>query len=232
LHCQTYKLYSDPTSTGVPLHRPFVPDFKNVTPEFLAHSPDPIVELITILQNDEDFSILLDMSNNDQCCIVHGDLKFDNILKSKDVSASKKVVFIDWELTGYGDPAYDIATIIANFILIWLDSIPLDNKKDFKYLVNHSRIPFSKLRYFISLFWTTYLEHTLPILGSDHPNKIKCVKYTGSILVQYAYVEAYFLNGLSPRAILFLLMAKNLLGDPISAANTLFISVIDDVINH
>lgn len=41
-------------------------------------------------------------------CLVHGDLKWDNCLVAAD-----RVRVIDWELSGLGDPAWDVSCVIA-----------------------------------------------------------------------------------------------------------------------
>ncbi|MFI6538740.1 phosphotransferase [Nonomuraea sp. NPDC050547] len=42
-------------------------------------------------------------------CLVHGDLKADNC-----VVAGDRIRVIDWELSGLGDPAWDVACVIAD----------------------------------------------------------------------------------------------------------------------
>lgn len=49
-------------------------------------------------------------------CLVHGDLKSDNWL-TQDDGPMKRLKVIDWELSGAGDPAWDIASTCAEAIL-------------------------------------------------------------------------------------------------------------------
>lgn len=44
--------------------------------------------------------------------LVHADLHLANVL----CSASGRLVLVDWELAGYGDPFYDAATVVAQLI--------------------------------------------------------------------------------------------------------------------
>lgn len=45
-------------------------------------------------------------------CLVHGDVKWDNCLVDLDRDPPR-VRLIDWELSGWGDPAWDVATFLA-----------------------------------------------------------------------------------------------------------------------
>lgn len=47
-------------------------------------------------------------------CLVHGDLKFEHCMIN---SENNTVSFIDWELAIFGDPAWDLAGIMNEFIL-------------------------------------------------------------------------------------------------------------------
>lgn len=54
-------------------------------------------------------------------CLVHGDVKWDNCLV--DLTATPPVVrLIDWELSGLGDPAWDLAAAMASSIALEADS--------------------------------------------------------------------------------------------------------------
>lgn len=46
-------------------------------------------------------------------CVVHGDVKFDNVI----VAGGKRVVLVDWELAGRGDPAWDLAGVADGLLV-------------------------------------------------------------------------------------------------------------------
>jgi len=63
-------------------------------------------------------------------CLIHGDIKWDNFvlpIGSEDPAALK---IIDWELADFGDPAWDLACVLAGYLLSWLLSIPIDPQSD------------------------------------------------------------------------------------------------------
>lgn len=54
-------------------------------------------------------------------CLVHADLKCDNCLigdPAGDDGGTPRIWVIDWELSGLGDPAWDLASVIAEYVLI------------------------------------------------------------------------------------------------------------------
>ncbi|MFB2979616.1 phosphotransferase family protein [Microseira sp. BLCC-F43] len=63
------------------------------------------------------------------CCLTHNNLKLNNILIHKDWERSPKQLdegmlrLIDWERCAWGDPAFDLGTIIASYLQLWLSSL-------------------------------------------------------------------------------------------------------------
>ncbi len=47
--------------------------------------------------------------------IIHGDLKWNNVMIASDSEAEIK--FVDWELARWGDPAWDVAGLLQSFII-------------------------------------------------------------------------------------------------------------------
>jgi aminoglycoside phosphotransferase (APT) family kinase protein len=53
-------------------------------------------------------------------CLVHGDVKWDNCLVHRDTTPPT-VQLVDWELAGWGDPAWDLAAALAQGSALALD---------------------------------------------------------------------------------------------------------------
>ena len=55
-------------------------------------------------------------------CLVHGDLKWDNVLVCPPCppARSRALRIADWELAGVGDPAWDVASVLAAYISAWI----------------------------------------------------------------------------------------------------------------
>jgi hypothetical protein len=58
--------------------------------------------------------------------VIHSDLKWDNLLLVTEnggtIGSSLKIV--DWELATVGDPSWDIATVLGEYLTLWVLSMP------------------------------------------------------------------------------------------------------------
>lgn len=55
-------------------------------------------------------------------CLIHGDVKWDNIVV--DDGPPPKVLLFDWELSGRGDPAWDLGSALADTLTLPTRSLP------------------------------------------------------------------------------------------------------------
>lgn len=210
-------------SSEIPRHKLEVPLVNKITPEFLAHNENSLIELIEILQNQDEFASLhkFQASQNPRC-LIHGDIKFDNILikKFKD-NPSRKMIFIDWELCGLGDPEYDVATIIANFLLFWINSVKLQNSKELIDWQSHAMVSFTHLKEIISTFWSSYFYRQNRCTSDLIVDKMRSIEYVGVVLIQYVYSKILAGCRLSSNDVLCLIMTKSFLAKPSIISNIL-----------
>jgi aminoglycoside phosphotransferase (APT) family kinase protein len=74
-------------------------------------------ELLRLVKRDESFGNALDSLREQWHAgtLIHGDMKWANCL----VSEGAPPRFIDWELTGWGDPLWDAAGILQEYLSVW-----------------------------------------------------------------------------------------------------------------
>lgn len=88
--------------------------------------PGPMGRLIPQLAGLPDLvEAAAEASRAGRLCLVHHDLKWDNVVLSD--SASAEPVILDWELAGAGDPAWDLGCLIAEHLLRVGALDPLDS---------------------------------------------------------------------------------------------------------
>jgi hypothetical protein len=102
---------STPIPRGISLFRPGLDFFRDLTPAN--------IRLISAIQHDRPLCDLLSslevswQSSN----LIHGDLKFDNVV-FRDIEGA--IVLVDWEFAGLGDPHWDLGSILADLLHAWL----------------------------------------------------------------------------------------------------------------
>jgi Ser/Thr protein kinase RdoA (MazF antagonist) len=90
--------------------------------------------------------------------IVHGDLRWDNCLALAAPGAARRtrLLLIDWELAGRGSAAFDVGTVLAEYLRAWVWSIPIVDARDPGRLVARAGRPLSRMRPALQSFWAAY----------------------------------------------------------------------------
>jgi Ser/Thr protein kinase RdoA (MazF antagonist) len=89
---------------------------------------------------------------------VHGDLRWDNCLTRVAPGSTRRtrVLLIDWELAGTGDPAADVGTALAEYLRLWVGSVPIVDPRDPSRLAKYARHSPSRLQPAIRALWSGY----------------------------------------------------------------------------
>ena len=58
---------------------------------------------------------------------MHGDLRWENCLALPAPGARRRtrVLLVDWELAGRADPAFDVGSVLAEYLRVWVGSVPI-----------------------------------------------------------------------------------------------------------
>jgi aminoglycoside phosphotransferase (APT) family kinase protein len=150
--------------------------------------------------------------------LVHGDLRWDNCLAVPAPGRQRRtrVLLVDWELAGRSDPAYDLGSVLSEYLLVWVGSVPIIDPVDPGRLVAHARHPLSAMRPAIHDLWSAY--------RSAHPAapSLRRVVELGAVrLLQAAIERAQGLNWPSAHTVTLVQLADNMLRRPDAAAMAL-----------
>jgi phosphotransferase family enzyme len=93
-----------------------------------------------------------------QGALVHGDLRWENCLTLPAPAGKRRtrLLLVDWELSGRGDPALDVAAVIASYLQVWYRSVPIVERVAPARLMVHADRPLRSLRPAIHGFWSAY----------------------------------------------------------------------------
>jgi hypothetical protein len=158
------------------------------------------------------------------CCLIHNDLKLNNILLHKgwEQTGDSIVRLIDWERSTWGDPAFDLGTLIASYLLIWLSSLVISNALTIEESLRLAAIPLEQIQPSIAALTSTYLD-TFPEILEHHPDFLRrVVQFAGFGLIQQIQAMIQYQKSFGNTGIAMLQVAKTLLCRPEQSMPTIF----------
>jgi Phosphotransferase enzyme family len=157
-------------------------------------------------------------------CVIHNDLKLNNILLDLDWErpASKVISLIDWERTIWGDPAFDLGCMLGSYLEIWLEGLAVSNLLSINESLQLAITPLELLQPSLRTLVQSYLAEFPEILVARPDYLDRAIQFAGLALVQRIEItideERTFGNG----GIVMLQVAKQLICTPRAAMKTLF----------
>ena len=157
-------------------------------------------------------------------CVTHNDLKLNNILLHKDWEESSNgiVRLIDWERSAWGDPAFDLGTLIASYLQIWLDSLVISKSLSIEESLRLAMTPLEQLQPSIAQLTQAYL-HKFPEILEHRPDFLqRTVQFVGFALIQQIQAMIQYQKSFGNMGIAMLQVAKTLLCRPEQSMPTIF----------
>lgn len=208
------------------LHRapPWILFAHRPTPEILARLSPANRRVLTLVQRDRPLSTGLDGLRDEWTpdTLIHTDIKGDNVLVATRADGEVLVHLVDWELVQIGDAAWDVGTVLRDFLDYWLLSVPLSGDLTPEQMLEGAQVPLAKLHPATRAFWTAY-RGAARLDADDHGSfLLRSVRFAGARLAQGAYDLSASAHQPSNRAVAMLQLAANILADPREAALHLF----------
>jgi aminoglycoside phosphotransferase (APT) family kinase protein len=150
--------------------------------------------------------------------LVHGDVRWDNCLAATAPGARRatRVLLIDWELAGRGDPAFDVGAVLAEYLRLWVGSIPIVTPSEPGRFAHRARHPLDDMQPAMAAFWVAYKD-----ARGGRVALRAVVEMTAVRLLQSAVELADGLTSASAHVMTLVQLAANLLRDPDDAARGL-----------
>jgi aminoglycoside phosphotransferase (APT) family kinase protein len=150
--------------------------------------------------------------------VVHGDLRWENCLMAaaRGSSRSTRVILVDWELSGPGAAGFDVGTVLAEYLRVWVGSIPIVEPSDPGRLVARARHPLRHMQPAILAFWSAYR-----LANPRCPTLRRVIELAAVRVLQTAMERAQGLAALSAHVVTLAQLAENMLAEPEEAALSL-----------
>lgn len=190
------------------VHRP---DFRTLS-ELSAAS----LQLIQIVARSDDMCEAIQSLHDEwqATTLTHNDMKWDNCLV---VGRPTRLKIVDWELAGPGDPLWDAATVVGEYLSCWVLSVSMLGPDGLERAHDTARNPLTQIQAALRAFWSAYCQRTrLPV---DHDEAILLItRYAAVRLIQTALEQGQGTVQPAAAGIYLLQLSANLLQRPLEGA--------------
>jgi hypothetical protein len=150
--------------------------------------------------------------------LIHGDIRFDNVLVRSgwgdDDGDDLALWVVDWEMVQLGDPAWDLAGALQDFLVSWVSSMPLSNDLTIEEITARARVSLDDLRAGSRALWAGY-RVAAGLDGVEAAGLLRrAVEFAAVRLIQSAYEISAESDHLFGQPVLLLQISANLLADP------------------
>ncbi|MTJ50874.1 phosphotransferase family protein [Dolichospermum sp. UHCC 0259] len=157
-------------------------------------------------------------------CLTHNDLQLSNILvhsrwEQLDNCLTK---LIDWEACTWGDPAFDLGTLLASYLRLWLSSLIVDPTLELEESLNLAMIPLEAIQPSILALIQAYLDAFPMILEYHQDFILRVIKFAGLALIQQIQHRIESQKSFDNSNLCMLEVAKSLLTMPDQSVLTIF----------
>ncbi|MEH2068679.1 MAG: phosphotransferase [Nostoc sp.] len=207
---------------------------ERVEPEIFGLIPDDGLKFFVLYQRYDSLGEAIAELGNAviPSCLTHNDLKLNNILLQKDwqYSINNIIRLIDWERSAWGDPAFDLGTLIGSYVQIWLGSLVISNSLSIEESLRLAITPLERLQPSIGVLTQAYLN-TFPEIVEHRPDFLqRVVQFTGLALIQQIQAMIQYQKYFGNTGIAMLQVAKTLLCRPVQSMPTIFGTAVTELV--
>jgi 5-methylthioribose kinase len=224
LNAQQYQDFlcaNNPDKIDPLLH--FLSDMESITPEIFGRITKENLTFFRLYQRYESFRDAIEQLKDAYqcCCLIHNDLKLNNILLHPE-TIETSVRIIDWELFTWGDPGFDLGTILADYLAIWLRSLMISTDIDLNTALRLATTPLESVQPSMAALIKAYFDRFPEILALRPDFFKRVVQFMGLALLKQILIAVYCHAPFNNSQIAMLQVAKTLLCAPENSILTIF----------
>jgi hypothetical protein len=223
LHCLTpgFRRASDgrcleaPEPASLQVHRPGLPVLHDFSPAGC--------ELLRLVQRSRELCAALDAMRDDwrRDTLIHQDARWDNTLVIHGARGRLEVRLVDWEAAGLGDAAWDVGSILGDYLGAWIGSIPLTGHAQPGSYLGLARHPLSAMQPAMRRCWASYVRAAQVVAGAEAELRVRAARYAGLKLIQSSLEYVQGAPECTMTAVTLLQVGTNMILRPCHAATVL-----------
>jgi hypothetical protein len=207
---------------------PILGGLDRIDPDIFGRVPSDGLKFMVLYQRYESLGKALEglNANSKSCCLTHNDLKLNNILLPNDWETgndgSVRARLIDWERSSWGDPAFDVGTLVASYLGIWLGSLVVGKTLELEESLRLAMTPLELIRPSLKALINSYLDEFPEILERDSEFLRRVMQFAGLASIHTIQSMVQYQKTFSNVGICMLQVAKTLLCRPENSIRTIF----------
>lgn len=207
---------------------------ERIKPEIFSSIPADGIKFFTLYQKYDSLGqAIAELGNSfTPNCLTHNDLKLNNILIHTDWQQPKDsmIRLIDWERNSWGDPAFDLGTLVGGYIQFWLGSLVISKSLSIEESLKLAMTPIEQLQPSIAALTKAYLE-TFPEILEYRPDfLLRVIQFAGFSLIQRIQAMIQYQKSFGNTGIAMLQVAKALLSRPERSMPTVFGKAVIEIV--
>ncbi|MEB3213802.1 MAG: T3SS effector HopA1 family protein [Leptolyngbyaceae bacterium] len=235
---------SDPDDEDIP---DFGHDLQTLTPDVFERVSREGLAFYPLYQRDRTLHRAIAQLSElyEPCCLIHNDLKFDNILLHQDwqtrlafhhpehgqMLAPSPLRIIDWEQWSWGDPTHDVGIVIAQFLKLWLKSLSISRDIDIQLALRLASTPLEQVQPSLVAFMRSYIAHAPGILEQFPDFFTRVMQFAGLALLESITTRLHYYEPFGNAGICMFQVAGRLLCYPDAAIHTAFGLTAPQILN-
>ncbi len=164
-------------------------------------------------------------------CLTHNNLQLNNILiptywetmLSQPEGYNENIVkLINWEKSSWGDPAFDLGTVIASYLFLWLNSLIIHPAIKLDQSLQLAKIPLEVIQPSVVTLISSYINGFPKILEEYSDFLQRVVQFTGLALIYKIIDMIQSFQDFDNQCVFILQLAKTLLCRPKESFKSVF----------
>ncbi len=195
------------------LHEPSFAIYRSLSPAEL--------QLIEIIQKQKTLTHRLDQLRQEwqPSGFIHGDIRAENFLIAVPLARNKRPAkIVDFEFAGTGDVAWDVGSVLAEYLSFWLFSFPLMRASQLDRLIGLATCPLENIQPSLRSFWTQYARCMALDPSRSQELLLRAVKFSALRLFLLAFEMSPVLSSVNSYILLLVQVGMNILAQPEKAA--------------
>jgi hypothetical protein len=154
--------------------------------------------------------------------LIHGDLKWDNILIDPSIEGQDAVRVVDWELADLGDAAWDVASVWSSYLTTWVFAGITGIWGTATPTAEEFSARLREMRGALLAFWEAYCSSAEIPAAESAAHRLRSLQFCGAKLAATAYECVHNNPGNLEPPRRLLRLASQILHHPLEASREIF----------